>query len=235
MKFPWQKKKKRRVFISVIMPVYLGEYEGSASNREEKFRRALDSFKAQTFTHCNLIVVSDGCEKASKICKQYAADQNGQYKRIVLLEMDKQPLFSGNVRQKGLDYIRTDPEYLGHTRKFDHYVAYLDSDDWIGKNHLERLSFYCQPHRWAYYNERIYRGENLPLTEKIVSPQHGSIGTSSIIHKAKLKGVSWKGCDGYGHDWDFIQRLMRTQAPSLENKIKAGQYYICHIPNVLEA
>ena len=30
--------------ISVIMPVYLGEYEGCATNREDKFIRAIHSF-----------------------------------------------------------------------------------------------------------------------------------------------------------------------------------------------
>ena len=51
--------------ISVIMPVYLGDYEGCASNREVKFVRAINSFLKNNFD-AELIIVSDDCLIAKK-------------------------------------------------------------------------------------------------------------------------------------------------------------------------
>ena len=53
--------------VSVIMPVYLGEYEGCASNRENKFIRAINSFLTSTLLDSELIIVSDNCLIAEQI------------------------------------------------------------------------------------------------------------------------------------------------------------------------
>ena len=47
--------------VSVIMPVYLGEYEGCATNREDKFIRAVNSFLQNNLSDSELIIVSDDC------------------------------------------------------------------------------------------------------------------------------------------------------------------------------
>lgn len=52
---------------SIVMPSYLGDYNSSAgpsaTNRVEKFIRAVDSVLAQTFGSWELLIVADGCEK----------------------------------------------------------------------------------------------------------------------------------------------------------------------------
>ena len=57
--------------ISVVMPSFLGDYEidqnKSASNREFKLERAIDSFLMQIHRDSELIIVSDGCEKTCDI------------------------------------------------------------------------------------------------------------------------------------------------------------------------
>lgn len=209
--------------ISVIMASHLGNYEGSANNREQKFRRAVDSFLKQTHKEKELIIVSDGCEKTNHIYQSLYSEE----KNIKLIEIEKQPLFSGNVRQAGLEKA---------TGKI---ICYLDADDFFGYNHCSNISV-CFGERddwdWVYYNDFIWKGEkeNPNYISKFVSLDHGSIGTSSIAHLASLreKGLRWSGCDGYGHDFSFVQKLMKSF--KRYKKIHGCSYYICHIPKLLD-
>ena len=53
--------------ISVIMPVYLGEYPTRGSNPEYKFKRAVETYIDQEYKDSELIIVSDGCRIAEGI------------------------------------------------------------------------------------------------------------------------------------------------------------------------
>jgi len=70
---------------------------------------------------------------------------------------------------------------------------------------------------------------NGQIIPKDVKLEHNSIRTSSIAHRNKIL-LSWRGCNGYGHDWKFVQRLMKYYKSS--KKIYGAEYYICHIPNI---
>ena len=48
--------------LSVIMPSFLGEYDGCASDRENKFIRSVHSFLENSIDEKELIVVGDNCE-----------------------------------------------------------------------------------------------------------------------------------------------------------------------------
>jgi len=195
--------------VSVIMPSHLNEYENSAKNREQKFIRAVDSFLTQTYTNSNLIVISDGC----KITRDIIREQYGHINRIKLISIEKQPLFSGSVRQCGIDNASGE------------IICYLDSDDSILPFHLENIINGFGDMYWVYFNhtwaypDRLYEEINTQLLP-------GKIGTSSIAHKNGL--ASWVGCDGYGHDWKFIQKLIK--ASSKNKKIDGAWYLVRHIP-----
>jgi len=199
--------------VSVIMPSYLGEYEGAAKDRPEKLERAIGSFLGNSHPSKELIVVADGCEQSYDIAASFDSKEVRPY--IV----EKQPLFSGLVRQKGLDVATGD------------IIVYLDSDDMHGTHHLASIVRQMNANSldWCYFNDFIQTpGGTIPRSVEL---EHGSVGTSSIAHLRKLN-ASWDGCDGYGHDWEFIQRLQNESWNY--DKIYGTMYVVCHVPNTVD-
>ena len=56
--------------VSVIMPVYLGEYQGCASDREQKFLRAVSSVLQSSYKNIELVVIGDSCSITEKLIKK---------------------------------------------------------------------------------------------------------------------------------------------------------------------
>jgi len=201
--------------ISVVMPSFLGEYtvdfNKCATNREFKLKRAIDSFLMQSYKESELIVISDGCNKTVDIV-------NDEYtsflitNKIKLVQIEKQPFFSGAVRSKGLQKSTGD------------LICYLDSDDILGPYHLEVISlYYDRSMDWMYYDDFLYDGEKKILRN--VLPQHGKIGTSSFCHLSKTN-VKWQ--NGYGHDWLTIKKLLGHKY----GKMNTPEYLVCHMSTI---
>ena len=205
--------------LSVIMPSFLGEYDGCASDRENKFIRAVHSFLENSFYDKELIIVGDCCDITKELLMLHFKNELS----IGIIKFfnfkKKQKLFSGSLRSKGIELANGE------------YISYLDTDDILGKGHL--LSIYNQVKSqdldWAYFNDFI--NSDAGLITKKVELQKDSIGTSSIIHK-KAKNINWDNCDGYGHDYQFIQRLIKWS--DKKDKIYGATYIICHIPNQID-
>lgn len=202
--------------ISVIMPVYLGEYttwgdNQGASNPIEKFVRAVNSFLAQSFKDAELIIISDGCKDAEDI---YQLNWK-QTPSIRFKALDKQSDFSGVVRQTGIEMAQGE------------IICYLDHDDKFGENHLQVISdnFDTSKYDWVYYDDyTVHNTEFTDLRKRDNIIALGRIGTSSIAHKRSLN-VVWG--NGYGHDFKLIEDyLLHYQV----HKIPAPQYYCAHVP-----
>lgn len=205
------------------MASFLGDYEFAATQRVHKFHRAVESFINQSYENKELIIVSDGCDITISEAAKYSNHHN-----IKVFRSDKQPLFSGKIRSIGC-YLAT-----------GEIICYLDSDDFIGVNHLKQIveSFkYHSDVDWVYFDDSIIYGFNptnneiLSVAKRNVDLHFGTVGTSSIAHK-KLYDISWEGCDGYGHDWLFIQKMINLKKPHV--KIKDCEYFVCHIPNQVD-
>jgi len=198
--------------ISVIMPSYLGAYEGAASDRELKFIRAVNSFLLNTYQNKELMIVSDGCTRTTEIYNLMFAHLDN----VKLIEIPKQALFAGQVRQKGIKHCSGD------------IITFLDTDDILGHRHLEMICHFITAYNldWCYYDATLGYGKNtFGISETNLIG--GNCGTSSISY-LKSMGVSWKGYDGNGHDWNFIIGLMRSSKNYRKiDEIKS--YHICHI------
>lgn len=100
--------------ISLIIPVY---------NMERYLRQCLDSAVGQTYQDCEIVVVDDGSVDCSyAICQEYQK----LYKNLILIHKENEGLAA--TWQRGLKECTGD------------FVTFLDSDDWIEPDYIERLA-----------------------------------------------------------------------------------------------
>lgn len=99
--------------ISIIVPVY---------NVEKYLCRCLDSILSQSMQDYVVFLIDDGSkDQSGEICDDYAEKD----KRFVVVHQKNQGV--SKTRQKALDMVSTD------------YVAFIDPDDYIEKDYLEKL------------------------------------------------------------------------------------------------
>lgn len=99
--------------ISVIVPVY---------NVEQYLPRCIDSILSQTFTDFELLLIDDGSTDGSdRICDEYEK----QDRRIRVFHKE-----NGGV---------SSARNLGLANSCGEHIVFIDSDDWIGRTHLEEL------------------------------------------------------------------------------------------------
>lgn len=99
--------------VSLIIPVF---------NVEEYLRRCLDSVINQTLTDIEIIVVNDGStDNSLDIILEYRAID----RRINIINKENQG--PGLARNVGLSFAKSD------------YIVFLDSDDWLELNFLEKM------------------------------------------------------------------------------------------------
>jgi glycosyltransferase involved in cell wall biosynthesis len=202
--------------VSVVMASYLGDYPGRASNPEQKFVRAVKSFLTQTYENKELIIVSDGCDVTERLYQFNFS----KYSNIKFVKIQKQPTYSGDCRNAGLELADGD------------VITYLDNDDILGKKHLEIImEQFDEDLDFVYYDDYLVNSSDFKkLHKRYVEPRYGSIGTSSISHinfneNEKFKNIKWS--TGYGHDFTIISSIIINGAKFKKLKTPP-QYLVCH-------
>ena len=104
---------KKRPVIGIIIPVY---------NVEQYLRRCLDSIVSQTWRNLQIILVDDGStDNSGRICDEYA----GKDRRIQVIHKENGGL--SEARNTGIKAASA------------HYIAFVDSDDYVEKRYVQRL------------------------------------------------------------------------------------------------
>jgi glycosyltransferase involved in cell wall biosynthesis len=200
--------------ISVIMPSFLGFYKNAAKDREKKIIRAIDSVIQQTFQDWELIIVSDGCQKTNVIVAELREQLDPQIaNKIHLYGINKSRIWSGRPRNVGLDKATGD------------LICYLDTDDFFGVNHLEKIvNSFTEGVGWVYFDN--YSWKNGWHPEKVNINFRGYNGTGNIAHRRNSE--RWTAVSYYASDdWGFIRNLKKHHS----KYIGQGEYYICHVPS----
>jgi glycosyltransferase involved in cell wall biosynthesis len=191
---------------SVIIPSYLGDYPNAAKHRDKKLLRAVSSVFNQSFKDFEIIVVADGCQKTIDLLKDID---------IKTYLIPKSKSWSGEPRNKGIQ------EAIGE------YIVYLDIDDLLGKDHLQKIVEQLNDYDWVWFDDIRYSPKSDEWYENSCDiTKIGRHGTSNICHRRDLQ-VKWDHV-GYAHDYYFVEQLRRM--PNF-TKIEGGEYYVCHIPN----
>jgi len=202
-------------FFSVVMASHLGPYQGAARNRPEKFRRAVDSFLEQTFMEAELVIVADGCQDTVEIVAKYYAGSA----RVQLIAIEKQRLWNGSVRNAGIASSKGT------------WICYLDSDDFFGVDHLQRIKTGLTPeppNGWAYFDDLYWNTDAEEFrVRRCEIDKFGGHGTANLVHRRDLE-VWWPQDDrrvGYAHDKHFVDELKKRGKGTY---IGTGRYLVCH-------
>ena len=198
--------------VSIIIPSSLAPRKHQASNPEDKLIRAVASVICQDYKDIEVIVVADGCNETVKLVNGSFYEYYGKplYKVIYI---PKQPPFSGNVRNAGIETATGD------------IICYLDADDYLGSDHVTTLVKHFTGD-WVWFNDLTLVKDE--FKERECQLKLGFCGTSNIAHLRSMK-ARWLSINKYGHDdWGFIQELKKESPAGA--KIETPSYIVCHIP-----
>lgn len=107
------------MLVSIIVPVY---------NVEQYLGKCIRSILSQTYKNLEIILVDDGSTDGSgAICDTFAEE----YVQVKVIHQNNRG--QGSARNKALEIAQGD------------YYAFVDSDDWIDKDFLERMVEYAAP------------------------------------------------------------------------------------------
>lgn len=199
--------------VSVIMASYLGEYPNAAKNRDKKFVRAVNTFLKQTYENKELIIVADGCPLTYQLFKQ----NFDNLPNVKCILSAKKELFDGEIRNIGLRNATGD------------IISYLDSDDVLGKNHLDIImKQFTDDVDFVYYNDYLVLSPDFKKFQmRFVEPKWASIGTSSITHKKLDNSLNINWEKGYGHDFLFLSKMI-SAGMKFKKLSETPNYYVTH-------
>ena len=188
------------MMISIIVPVY---------NSEKYIDRCLDSILNQTYKDLEIVLVNDGSNDQSlKILENYALRDT----RIKVVNQENKGVAA--ARNTGLDNATGD------------YILYVDSDDWIENNMVERMV------ELSTNADIVFCGNDNAVSPESVKKITGI--TKEIWNKDKLiyeflrhkimSGMLWNklikrsltdGCrfnpkTGYGEDAEFLWQVLQN-------------------------
>ena len=156
--------------ISVIMMSFLDDYPNARTNSIPKFKRAVYSFINQDYQDKELIIVADGCDVTKHIYEKHFSS----HENISLIWVEKSKnRWPGKLRQLGVDYAAGD------------YIAYLDADDVIMPDHLDKIAANIKESNNAKF--LLNTGGSIPIIihEPYKYEQTGKIEVTKDFHITK--------------------------------------------------
>lgn len=196
--------------VSVLIPAY---------NAEKTIHRCLDSVLAQTVVDMEIIVVNDGSKDATlEVFREYAAKDN----RIVVADQPNSGVAA--ARNVGLQKASGD------------FILYVDADDWIEPNMLERMLAIADDADIVFCgNDMAEKSEDAKCTEIVeieIWDQNRQLLEfmkhkcmtgmlwNKMIRRSTTEGCTFNPKTGYGEDAEFLwQVLKKSEKMVVTNEI----------------
>ena len=196
--------------ISILIPAY---------NAEKTIHRCLDSVLGQTVADLEIVVVNDGSKDATlQILHEYAARDS----RIVIVDQ----------ANSGVAVARN----AGLQKETGEFILYVDADDWVEPNMLERMLSLADDADIAFCaNDTAEKPEDAKHTDTIeIENWDQDRQLLEFMKHKRMTGMLWnklirrsvtEGCcfnpkTGYGEDAEFLwQVLKKSQKMVVTNEI----------------
>lgn len=152
-----------------------------AYNAEKTLARTIESILHQTDDRYKLILVNDGStDRTDEICRSYLAEKND---KIRYIPQENRGL--GGARNAGMRLIDTP------------YVSFLDSDDWLMPQYVEKLIRQLEGHK----------GKNIEMIMTL--PQ--------IYHEGSRAVRDW-------YDKDLFEKVFTCEGEIIDPQVKTDIY-----------
>jgi glycosyltransferase involved in cell wall biosynthesis len=185
--------------VTIIVPIY---------NSEKYIKRCLDSVCAQSYTDLEIILVNDGStDNSLNILQEYAESDN----RIKVV----------NQENKGVAAARN----TGLRNATGDFILYVDSDDWIEKNMVQRMLelmedadiVFCSSDH-ADSSEKVEKedSQNIEIwnqkkqqSEFMKHKRMTGMLWNKLIRRTLTTGISFNEKTGYGEDAEFLWKVLK--------------------------
>lgn len=157
--------------ISVIMPIY---------NGEKHLNKSIKSVLDQSHKNIELILINDGSlDNSLSICRKYKDND----RRVVVIDIPNSG--PGAARNKGLDRARGS------------YIAFVDADDWLKKDALQRLLALALKGDYQIVSANFYR-----VNQQIkISKNNYKSGEIDTYEKKDKNYHHFKTSSSFGYVW----------------------------------
>ncbi len=202
------------MFFSIIVPVY---------NVEQYLPRCLDSLVSQTCKDKEIILVDDGSTDSSgSICEEYAK----QYNFVRVVQQENQGL--SGARNTGIEYA------IGE------WISFVDSDDWVDIDMLERMMGYILATDADMYRFGFTRGNEAEPMKSLIRPKRHTITTFRgeqelfrfYFHNYYLMLEAWRGVYRHSIIGEQSLRFVDTHEIFAEDTLFNYQYFL-HVRSLL--
>lgn len=150
-----------KIMVSIIIPVY---------NAEKYLDECVESVLSQTYNDYELILVDDGStDYSGKICDRYAKADN----RIVVIHQ----------QNSGASAARN----TGISEAHGEYITFVDSDDWIEPDYIERMVRHMVP--YGYVAAYLVHDNDAPIQSNEIK--------YLTVEEALISVFSCKGIGGF--------------------------------------
>ena len=191
--------------ISIIVPVY---------KVEDYIRRCIDSLLTQTYMNTQIILVDDGSpDMCGRICDEYAATDT----RIQVIHKENGGL--SDARNAGLLAAKGE------------YIAFVDSDDWVAPDYLERMYEALCKQNADICECSVQRTSDEVLSVKTADASEKVFGTESALAELIQDGVFRQ------HVWNklYKKEIIDTYNICMDESLQWCEDFVFNLEYVLHA